>query len=100
LVTDLDTLFLDFTIIAVAIFMLRAWWPTRSNLAYFTFVLGLGLVLAVLMAYVVTNFGTIFRLRLIVATILWLLPLAVVLNVREPSGQGSSSNDASTLLAS
>jgi hypothetical protein len=92
LVTDVDTLFLDSTIVAVGIFMLRAWWPIRSNLAYFVFVLGLGLALAVLMGYVVTNFGTIFRLRLIVAMILWLLPLAAVLGARNPLMQSSSSN--------
>jgi hypothetical protein len=100
LVTDLDTLFLDFTIAAVGIFMLRAWWPIRSNLAYFVFLLGLGFVLAALMAYVVTNFGTIFRLRLIVAMILWLLPLAAVLGARNPPVQRSTSSDSSPLLAS
>jgi hypothetical protein len=100
LVTDVDTLFLDSTIVAVGIFMLRAWWPIRSNLAYFVFALGLGVVLAVLMGYAVTNFGTIFRLRLIIAIILWLLPLAAVLGARNPAIQSSSSNGNSPVVAS
>jgi hypothetical protein len=35
-------------------------------------------ILAGLVAYIVTNFGTMFRLRVMIATLLWLLPLALV----------------------
>jgi hypothetical protein len=103
-VTDLDTIFLDFVIVAVVTFMVRAWWPNRANLAYVAFTVSLAILLAVLMAYVVTNFGTIFRLRLMVAVILWLLPLAIVPEVRESRHQKASREtipiDGVTLAAS
>jgi hypothetical protein len=89
-VTDIDTLFLDFTIVAIGLFMVRAWWPERANLAYFVFTLGLSLVLTVLMAYVVTNFGTIFRLRVIAIMILWLLPLAAITGAADSQRRQSS----------
>ena len=76
-VTDVDTLFLDASLVAVAVFMLRYWKPLQPNRPYVLFVAALGLIMMVLMAYVVTNFGTLFRLRLMPATLFWLLPLAV-----------------------
>jgi hypothetical protein len=44
---------------------------------YVVFATGLTVALALPMAYVVTNFGTLFRLRLMVAAVLWCLPLAL-----------------------
>lgn len=78
LVTDLDTLFIDATILAVVLFLKRTWRPPRPNVEYVAFTAGLGVVTAGLMAFVVTNYGSLFRLRLIVAALAWMLPLAVI----------------------
>lgn len=78
LVTDIDTLFIDVTLIAVVLLLKRAWKPPRPNLEYAVFTVILCVVLAALMGFVVTNFGSLFRLRLMVAALIWLLPLAIV----------------------
>jgi hypothetical protein len=77
-VTDIDTLFIDLTLVAILLLLKRTWNPPRPNREYVLFTAGLCGVLAVLMAFVVTNYGSLFRLRLIVAALAWLLPLAVV----------------------
>ncbi len=84
LVTDIDTLFIDVTLIAVVLLLKRAWNPPRPNLQYALFTVVLCVVLAALMAFVVTNYGSLFRLRLMVAALIWLLPLAIV---RSRSGE-------------
>ncbi len=47
------------------------------HVPYVWFVVSLALVVGLLLGYIVTNFGTLFRLRLMVAVPLWMLPLAV-----------------------
>ncbi len=76
-VTDIDTLFLDLTLLAIGILIWQGRHQVRRHvpaLAFFAVVL---LVSTMGLAYVVTNFGTMFRLRLMVAAPVWLCPLAL-----------------------
>jgi hypothetical protein len=71
-VTDIDTLVMDLGILGTLLFV---FWkmPVRSMpVAIFAIVLVALTTLS--MAYVVTNFGTLFRLRLLAVTPLWVLP--------------------------
>ena len=77
-VTDLDTMFIGVTLVTVVLLLKQAWKPPRANLEYMAFAVGLCAVLTILMAFVVTNYGSLFRLRVMVASLLWLLPLALV----------------------
>jgi len=74
--TDVDTLFMDVAIVASFVLLYRRWTTARQHLPYLCFVLLLGGITAVLMAYVVTNFGTLFRLRIMAVVPLWLVVLA------------------------
>ncbi|MGH7335709.1 MAG: hypothetical protein ACREKS_23755 [Candidatus Rokuibacteriota bacterium] len=74
--TDLDTLFLDATMVVAFVLLYRRWRGARRQIPYACFVLLLAGVTAVLLAYVVTNFGTLFRLRLMMAVPVWMLALA------------------------
>ena len=76
-VTDLDTLFLDAALLAVVWTLFAAGRPARRDVAFMSFALALGVTSALLMAYVVTNYGTVVRLRLLAAVPLWLVPLAL-----------------------
>jgi hypothetical protein len=76
-VTDIDTLFLDLTLIAVFWLLVTSRRRlTRQNLPYLVFALGLALIAALPMAYIITNYGTLFRLRLLATLPLFLLLLA------------------------
>ena len=75
--TDVDTLFLDLTLVVGALILIRGWADMRSNLPYVVFSVSLTLLLTILMAYVVTNYGTLIRLRLMLAVPVWVLPLAM-----------------------
>jgi hypothetical protein len=77
LVTDLDTFFVDLALFAVVWTLYRARRPGRNELPFMCFAIGLGLVSGLLMAYVVTNYGTLFRLRLLATIPFWLVPLAL-----------------------
>ena len=76
-ITDVDTVALDFFILAgVALVVLhRA--EIRSNLPYVWFVVALGCLICVPLGFIVTNFGTLVRLRLMAMVPMWMLPLAV-----------------------
>jgi hypothetical protein len=78
MVTDLDTLFIDLTGVAVAVLLWRSWRSRQPNFDYAVFTATLCAVVTGLMAFVVTNYGSLFRLRLMTATLLWVLPLAMV----------------------
>jgi hypothetical protein len=82
-VTDLDTLFIDLTMVAACVltYRHRALLARRAPHAVFV---GILIVLcAVLLAYIVTNFGTLFRLRLLAVIPAWLAPLAVAARQRD-----------------
>jgi hypothetical protein len=73
LITDLDTLVMDAGIIASLLLLLRAARQTGSK-PVAIFALVLAALTMVSMAYVVTNYGTLFRLRLLAVTPMWVLP--------------------------
>ena len=75
MVTDLDTLFVVLGLAASLWVVFASAGRWRRELPFLVFVLSLCTITALLMGYVVTNYGTLFRLRLMVATPLWLLPL-------------------------
>ena len=77
-ITDLDTIFLSMTLVAMCV-MIRQTRSAGQNLASVVFIVALAAISAVVIAYVVTNFGTLFRLRLMVATPAWLAPLALMI---------------------
>ena len=77
-VADLDTLFVDASVIAVIVLLVRNARQRRLNRPYVAFILIVSVVTAVSLAYVVTNFGTLFRLRLMAVVPLWMLPLALI----------------------
>ena len=64
-VTDLDTLFLDATVIAVAWLLIRERRALGRDRAYLCVCLVLFALVTLMIAYVVTNFGMLVRLRLI-----------------------------------
>ena len=74
---DLDTMFMDLTILAGIALLVRRRSTIGDRLAYLCFAGALGVSAALLMAYIVTNFGTLFRLRLMMAAPFWMLPLAL-----------------------
>ena len=81
LLTDLDTVFLDVFIVL----SLRLVYLNRSalpKLPAVVFLLFLTAGTALLMSYVVTNYGTLFRLRLMLAVPVWLIPSALLGHAR------------------
>jgi hypothetical protein len=73
--TDLDTAFNVLTFLAVGTVLYRN--RATLNRPYAIAIAGLALGLVLLMGYVVTNFGTLFRLRSMAMALVWLLPLAI-----------------------
>jgi hypothetical protein len=72
LLTDLDTVMLDISLLLAFLLLFRM--QPAPVPAINVFGLLVFLVTALTMAYVVTNYGTLFRLRLLVAAPLWMLP--------------------------
>ena len=76
-VTNVDTVFLD----AAILFMLALLWTRRQaigdRLPLVVFGVIFSATLAVLLGYVVTNFGTLWRMRPLVAVPLWVMAIAV-----------------------
>jgi SAM-dependent methyltransferase len=70
--------FMDLTIVAAIALFARRRSAIGDRLAYVCIAPTLAVASALLMAYIVTNFGMLFRLRLMAAAPLWLLPLAVL----------------------
>jgi len=75
--TDLDTLFIDATLLLIGVAMARSGDVSRRDVASIVFVAALAVISAVVVAYVVTNFGTLFRLRLVAAIPAWLGTLTI-----------------------
>jgi hypothetical protein len=76
LITDLDTLVMDAGIIASLLLLLRRN-PQPDSKPIVVFALVLAALTGAVMAYVVTNYGTLFRLRLLAAAPIWVLPAFV-----------------------
>jgi len=76
--TDADTLFIDLTLLAIGVMLFQAGAVSRRDVAAVVFLIVLSAVSTLIVAYVVTNFGTLFRLRLLATLPAWLAPLAIV----------------------
>jgi hypothetical protein len=76
-VTDIDTIFLDITLVVglVAMYRGRARW--LDNLSAVAFLVVLIAISGGLLAYVVTNFGTLFRLRMLTIVPAWIAPVTL-----------------------
>lgn len=77
LVSDLDTVFVLVSLAMVGLFLRSVIGHADVDRALLTFLLVVGPVAIVLVAYVVTNAGTLTRLRVPALAFFWLLPLAV-----------------------
>jgi hypothetical protein len=74
-IADLDTVFLDVSLVACLTLMYR-----RRGVIYLPFVFSaicLSAVTAGLLAYTITNFGSLFRLKTMIAVPIWLLCLGM-----------------------
>jgi hypothetical protein len=76
-IADVDTLFIDLSLVALGIVVWRRRHALRERLPLACFLVLLTTVTVVLVGYVVTNFGTLWRLRAMAMVPLWLLPLAL-----------------------
>lgn len=74
---DLDTVFLDVSLIAMAVLLWQRRRVITNSSMTFTFNLMAAGTTAVLLGYVVTNFGTLWRMRPLVMVPLWLLALTL-----------------------
>jgi hypothetical protein len=78
LIADLDTLFVDATLVAMLMLLARRFALVRRNWIFALTAALVGGVTAVLLGYVVTNYGTLFRVRLTAVMPFWLLPFAAI----------------------
>lgn len=76
-IADLDTLFLDATTCLVLALLWKRRRAIGDRLPFVLFVLILATTTAMLLGYVVTNYGTLLRLRTMVAVPLWVLVVAL-----------------------
>ena len=76
-VADLDTIFLDATILFIFVLLWKRRDTIGDRLPFVVFGLTLSSVTAFLLGYVVTNFGTLWRMRPLVAIPIWLLVVAL-----------------------
>lgn len=74
-VTDLDTLFIDLSLVGIGLFLFRQRACLGRRAPQVLFAALMVFLCAILLAYVVTNFGTLFRLRLLAVVPAWLAPL-------------------------
>jgi hypothetical protein len=77
LVADLDTVFLDLSLLAIGTLIVRKRAVMATPVSSLLFTLAVAGISTILLAYVVTNFGTLFRLRLLAAVPAWMAPLAL-----------------------
>jgi hypothetical protein len=86
-ITDIDTIVIDMTVLAaLCLFVMSA--RAHGISPGSVFVLVLAILLSASLAYVVTNYGTLFRLRLLAVTPLWMLPVML------PNARAASKNDS------
>jgi len=76
-IVDLETLFIDATLAAVLVLVWRRRQQIGTRWPVVVFALILSATTALLLGYVVTNFGTLWRLRPLAVIPLWLVGLAV-----------------------
>ncbi len=73
LITDLDTIVIDLSL-AACVYVLIAMRPRSNAIAVLVCVAVFTLLMTFALAYVVTNYGTLFRLRLMAVAPIWLMP--------------------------
>jgi hypothetical protein len=79
-IADLDTVFLDLSVLISLGLVYRRRAAIGHRLPFVVGVLCLSLFSMGLLAYVVTNFGTLFRIKSMIGVPLWLLCIAVAPN--------------------
>jgi hypothetical protein len=77
-VTDVDTAFLDITILLLLWVVVAGRRQVRLHHAYICYVVLLVTTCSLAMGYVVTNYGTMFRLRLLIAVPAWMIALGLM----------------------
>ena len=75
-VTDIDAI-VNLLLVAVTASLVPAWWRRPRHIAYVVYAIALAAAVWGPMAYVVTNFGTLFRLRVMVFVLVWLVLLGL-----------------------
>jgi len=75
LITDFDTIVIDLTVLACILWTMKSRRSWRSLDPALLFAVVLAATTCLALAYVVTNFGTLFRLRLMAAAPLWAIPV-------------------------
>jgi hypothetical protein len=76
-ITDVDTLFLDLSVVAVMVLLWKRRHMVGDRLPVVVFGLLLACATAVLLGYVVTNYGTLWRMRTLVMIPLWFTMVAL-----------------------
>jgi hypothetical protein len=97
---DLDTVFLDVTLALVLALVWRQRRTLGNRLPIVMFALIFAGTTAILLGYVVTNFGTLWRMRSLVAIPLWMMVVALSprneadsVSLPRPNGSGRHSAD-------
>ena len=75
-VTDIDAI-VNLLLVAVAASLVFAWGRRPRHIAYVVYAIALAAAVWGPMAYVVTNFGTLFRLRVMAFVLVWLVLLGL-----------------------
>ena len=75
---DLDTIFVDASIVMLLVLCVAGRAELRRNLPFFCFAVLMGVVSAGLIAFVVTNLGALLRLRLLFAVPMWVSAVALM----------------------
>jgi hypothetical protein len=83
-IVDLDTVFLDVTSLVVLLLLWRQRHVIGDRLPLVIFGLILSAATAILLGYVVTNYGTLWRMRSLFAVPLWLLTVALSPRAEQP----------------
>jgi hypothetical protein len=91
-ITDVDTVLFDVFILSAVVLVVAGRRRIGPNAPYVWFLACLGILVTVLLGFVVTNYGTLVRLRVMAAVPLWMLPLAVA----RSSGDRSSDSALGT----
>lgn len=97
-IVDLDTIYLDVTIVAMVTLLWKRRRLIGNRMPLVVFAAILAGATALLLGYVVTNFGTLWRLRPLATVPLWTLGLALA--YRRDAGQGSAAAAPSLSQAS
>jgi hypothetical protein len=81
IITDVDTLFVDATMVLIFAALYSAVPLSRNDVPSLVCLVTLFVITTGIVTYVVTNYGTLFRLRTMIAAALWLSPLTVTTGV-------------------